>query len=208
MAKDDKIRPEKINHDFEFYRDQIQMIIDAKSPEELKMINGSAPRFNGLLNEIYAKLFRPNHAMPNHEQSNLNYDDLELLDKVYTLYAAVAGKFGMYTNVLSFCVMTGLDKDTVNRWGSEKTNHERYRLIQKWNKDSENSMLAAVQNHNSIGNMFLLKAVHGYNDQPIQRVEVYTPDNKELSQEVINKYIDDNSGTNKATEVIELPDDQ
>lgn len=208
MAKSDNNKPEKVKHDIDFYSDQIQMIVDAKSPEELKLINGSAPRFNGLLSEIYAKLFRPTTPRPNFQQSNLNYDDTQLLDQLFSLYSALAGRFGMYTNILSFCVMTGLEKDTIGRWHTEKTNTDKYHLIQKWSKTSENSMLAAVQNHNSIGNMFLLKALHGYNDQPIQRVEVYTPDNKELSQEVINKYIDDNSGTNKATEVIELPDDQ
>ena len=207
MAKNDNNKPEKVKHDIDFYSDQIQMIVDAKSPEELKLINGSAPRFNGLLSEIYSRLFRP-EVMENNKQSNLDYNDIDLINKIFSIYSALAGRFGMYVSILSFCAMTGLEKETVSRWASETSNPHRQQIVKKWSELSENNMVSAVQNHNSIGNMFLLKAVHGYNDQPIQRVEVYTPDNKELSQEVINKYIDDNSGTNKATEVIELPDDQ
>lgn len=207
MAKNDNNKPEKVKHDIDFYSDQIQMIVDAKSPEELKLINGSAPRFNGLLSEIYSRLFRP-EVMENNKQSNLDYNDIDLINKIFSIYSALAGRFGMYVSILSFCAMTGLEKETVSRWASETSNLHRQQIVKKWSELSENNMVSAVQNHNSIGNMFLLKAVHGYNDQPIQRVEVYTPDNKELSQEVINKYIDDNSGTNKATEVIELPDDQ
>lgn len=135
--------------------------------------------FRGMLKHIYLNLFKPkkgenlyNNSIK--RNSNLNYDDIELLNDIWDIYTELCYGYSQDPSLLNFSVLTGISSDWLNdvekgkiRTGSDGTSSAHCQSVKKWLKECEAGLYDAAGSGNP-GAMFLLKSNYGYSEQPQQ----------------------------------------
>ena len=80
-------------------------ISELDNPEEINSKNKA--KFNGLLKYIYLHYFR--YHKP-------NYDDINGLNDIWNIYTSICYRYTKRPTIIGFCVMTDIDKSTINSW--------------------------------------------------------------------------------------------
>lgn len=138
--------------------------------------------FRGMLKYIYINLFKPkkgeniyNNSIK--RNSNLNYDDIELLNDIWDIYTGLCYKYNQGPSLLNFSVLTGISSDWLNdvekgniRTGSDGASSAHCQSVKKWLEECEAGLYDEAGSGNP-GAMFLLKSNYGYSEQP-QRIQI------------------------------------
>ena len=128
--------------------------------------------FEGLIRFLYTSVIQP--IIPDSK-----YHDYELLDNIFNnIYVPLCSLFGFQLNILLFCLLTNIDFNNINcaaqgrtTSGDVRANRQAVSYVQKWKAACESGLFSNVSNHSSIGSMFLLKSVYGYQEQQTIRIE-------------------------------------
>ena len=151
--------------------------------------------FRGMLKYIYINLFKPkkgeniyNNSIK--RNSNLNYDDIELLNDIWDIYTGLCYKYNQGPSLLNFSVLTGISSDWLNdvekgniRTGSDGVSSAHCQSVKKWLEECE----AGLYDEAGLGNpgaMFLLKSNYGYSEQP-QQIRIIGENAPQQSREEI-----------------------
>lgn len=151
--------------------------------------------FRGMLKYIYKNLFKPkkgeniyNNSIK--RNSNLNYDDIELLNDIWDIYTELCYKYNQGPSLLNFSVLTGISSDWLNdvekgniRTGSDGASSAHCQSVKKWLEECEAGLYDEAGSGNP-GAMFLLKSNYGYSEQP-QQIQIIGENKPQQSMEEI-----------------------
>lgn len=151
--------------------------------------------FRGMLKYIYKNLFKPkkgeniyNNSIK--RNSNLNYDDIELLNDIWDIYTELCYKYNQGPSLLNFSVLTGISSDWLNdvekgniRTGSDGASSAHCQSVKKWLEECEAGLYDEAGSGNP-GAMFLLKSNYGYSEQP-QQIQIIGENKPQQSIEEI-----------------------
>lgn len=117
--------------------------------------------------------------LDNKNNKNSLYNDIELLDNLFSIYTRLVYKYKWNNKpyIVEFALFTGINKDTFYNWlnGIDNNNNiyadgvtvskyltrERSDVVAKWISVCERALL---DNNDTIKDIFILKAKHGYRD--------------------------------------------
>lgn len=128
--------------------------------------------FEGLIRYLYHRVISP--IIPKSHRH-----DYKLLDDIFNnIYVPLCNIYGFQLNVLLFCLLCDININNINAIGQGRnvngdpvSNRELTAYIEKWKAACESGLYSNVSNHSSIGSMFLLKSVYGYQEQQTIRIE-------------------------------------
>lgn len=126
--------------------------------------------FEGMIRYIHTRLIK--QVLP----TNSRYD-YNLLDSIFNyIYIPLCSIYGFQPNIILFTILCDIDYVYVSKLGNghihgKPLDSTLYGLVRKWSNICESGLYSNVANHNSVGSMFLLKAVYGYQEQQTIRVE-------------------------------------
>ena len=129
--------------------------------------------FTGLLHRIYTAIFKPsltnkpiNTYQNVRQNSILDYNDIEQLDRLFDVYCDLCAKYRMCPSLLGFGSMIGLSKETFFDWINDNTRKqsEHTRTAKRWKSVCESALENRAVMSNSIGAIFGLKAAHGWRE--------------------------------------------
>lgn len=107
--------------------------------------------------------------------SNLDYDDLGSLDRVWTIYTRLCGRYKQTPSLFEYCALTGISPDTLTDWQNGRlraSDAERVRTIKGWKNQTVAALEKKCINNNSIGAIFTLKAAHSWKESlPVAEVQ-------------------------------------
>ena len=118
---------------------------------------------NYAFRQVYNNIFKPSRTMINNQRSLIDYNDTELLQVLSDLFIDLCARFNKSLGLMSFNYMTGIDLDSLIRWGNDReSNPTRYGIIQKLREchkaaqvallnDSPVGALAVANNDNETG---------------------------------------------------------
>lgn len=120
--------------------------------------------FNGLLSYIGYHVFK-NHNKQYHGEQNsiIDYSDIDTLNNIWNLYKYISGLYDKTINLQSFSVFTCIHYESIKQWKNDK-NDIRYNIVNQWFNECESVLVNRVSQDNSIGSIFLLKSIHGMNE--------------------------------------------
>lgn len=132
--------------------------------------------FSGMIRMIGNRLIKP--ILPDTRPHNYALYD-EIWNKVYLYLCSI---YGYIPNILLFCngiifinpnniYGIGIDNNNIN-YSGQRVNKDRLEIIKKWRADCESALSSQVQQHSSIGSLFMLKAKFGYREE--QTVTIQT----------------------------------
>lgn len=161
--------------DIEVYIDRIEEVADEYIKGLLKPEEIVKPMiFTGMCHYIYNQLFRPNkynrsiyqkNTYQNTTNSILPYDDIKVLDNVFNIYVGLCYKYNQVPTMLEYCIMTGINDDTLNTWtnGTVRTKAHT-ETVKKWKKVCEEGLAKKAIENNGVGAIFALKCAHGWRE--------------------------------------------
>ena len=168
----ESIEPYKIyNNKIESYIDDfIDTYYPNKSQEELKQDKAFFPLLvDYLYNNCICKILN------NKSNKNVLYEDINLLDELFNIYTRLVYiyKWSNKPYLIEFSLFTGINHDTFYNWingidnniavgkSSGYLTRERSDMVRKWQVICERALL---DNNDTIKDIFILKAKHGYRD--------------------------------------------
>lgn len=102
---------------------------------------------NNILLYCYDHIFKPDKTLINNQRSIIDYNDIEQLSAVVDVFLRVCLFFNKSLGLMSLCMFSGIDDNTIIRWSSEegkKSNPKRWELlktVKEYNKTALVSML-------------------------------------------------------------------
>lgn len=102
---------------------------------------------NNILLYCYDHVFKPDKSLINNQRSVIDYNDIEQLSAVVDVFLRVCLFFNKSLGLMSLCMFSGIDDNTIIRWSSEegkKSNPKRWELlktVKEYNKTALVSML-------------------------------------------------------------------
>lgn len=185
------INPIITNNGISVYQDDIDRLCDEyiSSLNDPNMIYKSTCFF-GMLKYINRKIL--DSCIDSRKGKRSNY---KLLDVVFDdIYMPLCTAYNIAPSILQFCCLCNIDyrivydvKNGTYRATGNPASPEDSHIAQKWHKECESVALGRVQCENSIGNMFVLKSVFGY-QEAAQRVEVVAQQATETPEQIAQKY--------------------
>lgn len=128
-----------------------------------------------LLSYIRKKLIS-NIVTKNNGTNNNGYD-YKLLDEIHdTIFLYVSGKFNHSPSLQNFSLLTGISNDYLTEVMSgqynngSRVNPENTRIVKKWFEHSRAATTGKAEDENSIGAMYIAKAVFGLRENDPQVV--------------------------------------
>lgn len=148
--------------------------------------------FKGSLKYIYERLFKADpHSNQYRSKCCLDTADIQTLDSIWDTFTDLCYRNAQLPTILSFCVLTGLDPNTISAWttGQARNATNTHMLSAKrWKAECE----AALYDLDSIKSIFLLKSNYGYVEaaQPTLPVrDITTP---QLTADELEQFIAEN----------------
>ena len=145
------------------------------SDKELKQDKAFFPR---LIQYIYNNYI--GELLGNKDHKPMIYKDIELLDNIFDIYIDLVYryKWNNKPNIVEFSILTGINKNTFYNWykndntdsivsgiyneeGNQNTTYTRCDTARKWIDICESAL---IDGNDTIRDIFLLKAKHGYRD--------------------------------------------
>ena len=111
----------------------------------------------------------------NKNNKRLPYKDIKAIDNLFNIYTSLVYKYKWNNKpyIIEFSLFTGITRDTIYSWlngdsdnyidgvNDYITTRERSDIVQKWVDTCERALL---DNNDTIKDIFILKAKHGYRD--------------------------------------------
>lgn len=126
--------------------------------------------FEGMIRYIHTRLIK--QVLP----TNSRYD-YNLLDSIFNyIYIPLCSIYGFQPNIILFTILCDIPYTYVSKLGNGRIgdrtlDSKLISMVNKWSNACEAGLYSNVANHNSIGSMFLLKSVYGYQEQQTLRIE-------------------------------------
>ena len=158
--------------------------------------------FNGLISQIYVQVFKPDRRTKEYKDNNYNnlnnsildYDDTELINNLWEIYKYLCSKYNIIPIMLQFCSMVGISKDTLYTWlrgDRREASKAHLSLAKNIHDDCEGVILSNVANNNSVGSIFLSKAVYGYNEGNTLTIQTSDREPPGLSEKELMAIVDE-----------------
>lgn len=150
----------------DYYSDEY--ISTLKKPD---LINKKTTCFTGLLQYVFSRVVIP--ILPKQAE----YDYILLNEIFLKVYIPLCDSYGYLPNLYTYCYITNIDIQYIksllngNYGNGYKVNINVIQIIKNWLNICESHNLSNVQDHNSIGSMFVLKSVYGYTETQTVRIE-------------------------------------
>lgn len=125
--------------------------------------------FNSLLLYIGNNLFNNNIMSINGSiyNSDLSVNDYITLDYLFNIYTSLCGKYNNKITIKGFCMFINISSNKLKEIAtSAGANPEIIKLVNKIKDAQEQTFISS----NLMFDVFLLKALHGYTDQPNMQV--------------------------------------
>lgn len=124
---------EKTENGTEYYASNMCRLADeyVDNLPDSAAITDNTTLFSGMIKYINVKWFKYNKP---------NYDDIELLNNIWDIYTGLCYKYNKYPTILEFIVLTGISKDTMNKWKNETTRSYIY-------YDSNNNIIKDIESY-------------------------------------------------------------
>ena len=130
-----------------------------------EMIKQKSVTFDGLIRYLHKTLIKPLEP----KTDRINY---KLCDDIFeNIYLPLCALYGHQVNLLSFTQLCGIHYTNIsNRYNQTINNNtddntlEINNIINKWKQTQESHLYGAVSDSNSVGSLFLLKSVFGYQE--------------------------------------------
>lgn len=103
--------------------------VDVDNFEAITKIKHST--FESALRHVYKKLFQPDHTQLNNQLSLLPYDDLEVLDRLITIYNDLCMMCDKTNGLYGFSSLTGYALRTLEGWAVDELNPARMQQVKK-----------------------------------------------------------------------------
>jgi len=187
----------------EYYAERIREVEDnyvnsLKNPDDISKV----AVFNGLISSIYWHIFKPNrrtkeykdNSYNNLNRSILDYDDTETLGNLWEIYKHLCSKYNIIPIALQYCSMIGISKQTLLEWSNgdrRKASIDHSCLAKTIHDDCESTILSNVANNNSVGSIFLSKAVYGYNEGNTLTIQTSDREPPGLSEKELMAIVDE-----------------
>lgn len=141
-----------------------------KSDEELKQDKSFFPSLvNYIYNNYIGDLLDNKHCKPQ------KYEDIKLLDYLFNIYVDLVFNYKWNNRplIIEFSLFTGIARDTIYNWSngldnniksgrtSEATTRLKSDTVRKWIATCERAL---IDGNDTIKDIFILKAKHGYRD--------------------------------------------
>lgn len=161
--------------DIEVYIDRIDEVADEYIRSLVNPDDITHPMiFTGMIHYIHNQLFKPcrrnqkiyqKNTYQNTTNSILPYDDIDTLDHVFDIYCGLCYKYRQAPTMLEYCILTGINYDTINTWlnGAVRTKLHT-ETAKKWKKTCEEALEKKAIENNGVGAIFALKCAHGWRE--------------------------------------------
>lgn len=157
----------QVSNHTEVYLSQIPLLFDEyvqrlEDPDNIRR----STTFAGAMRHIYERLFRPTSNQLNNRATTIDTADIEGLDEIWGCYCKLCYGSGIRPTILRFCLMTGINADTLNTWKNgmyRNATPKHSEAVKKWLKECESSIYDAVLD-NSVGAIFAAKACFGWRE--------------------------------------------
>lgn len=196
-------------------------------PDENSIYNVNC--FIGLLAMLNRELIKPALLNNSEIKPGCKGYDIKAIDSIFFgIFIPLVAKYHITPTIGLFSFLIGIDTNTMNKWkynstididnnandidinngnnsndnsnnNIENDNYRKFQFYQKWNSFIENWIVQNTVSHNSIGSMFVLKAVYGYSDTQTIKVENVSELPK-LSEQQLNAIAENSENA------LELPD--
>lgn len=116
-------------------------------------VNIKHNELNNMFRYVYNSLFKPNKTFMNNEKSLIDYNNNDLLSVIAGKFIDLCLFFNKSMGLMSFCIFTGIDDNTIIRWSSpegEKLNPKRWELL-KSIKELNKAMLISNLKDSPVG---------------------------------------------------------
>ena len=187
----------------EYYAERIREVEDnyvnsLKNPDDISKV----AVFNGLISSIYWHIFKPNRRTKEYKENSYNnlnrsildYDDTETIGNLWEIYKHLCSKYNIVPITLQFCSMVGISKDTLYTWlrgDRREASKTHLSLAKSIHDDCESIILSNVANNNSVGSIFLSKAVYGYNEGNTLTIQTSDREPPGLSEKELMAIVDE-----------------
>lgn len=143
-----------------------------------------------LVTRLYCDFFKPDFSTLHNTRTNIDLNDVELINELWLVYRQISLKFGATCTIQRFCSFLGISGETLETWknGDYRTG-KHSESVKMFLTDSEADLIGRAVDSNSIGAIFALKAGFGYNDQQPQQINISRVDTPTLTQEEIKKQL-------------------
>lgn len=103
--------------------------------------------FDRTLQAVYDTLFRPDKTLINNQKTLLPYDDNNVLENIINIYIKLCNYTDNDSTIQGFSCLTGFDKATLNRWGSDELNPARCNLIKSITENRQGMIENKLSDH-------------------------------------------------------------
>lgn len=103
---------------------------------------------NNILLYCYDHIFKPDKTLINNQRSLIDYNSIEQLTVVIDVFIRVCLFFNKSLGLMSLCMFTGIDDNTIQRWSSEegkKSNPTRWALLKKVKEYNKNALVSNLK---------------------------------------------------------------
>ena len=178
--------------------------IDNAISDYISMLNDpndieNTDTFNGLIDYIYLRVFKPDKRTKQYKQNSYNnntysildYDDTETIYNLWTLYKILCSKYKKTYTQLQFLSMIGIHKETFNNWKNGTVRNAtpyHSELVKKIVNECESSMLNKAVNGNSVPAMFVLKAGYGWQENSTININTNTDIQHDTAEQIAARH--------------------
>ena len=125
------------------------MGIDDSNPKKIRTISHN--ELNYIFRQVNKDLFKPSKPMFNNQKSLINYDDVELIERIADVFIDISLKLNKSMGLLSFGYLCGIDYTTLLRWVEcPELNLERSKVIKRL-QESHKGEQVAMLNDSPVG---------------------------------------------------------
>ena len=153
--------------------------------------------WDDIIDELYIKLFKPCNRLLKTDSNLYNQYDKEKVEYIYKyIYKRLCNSHCQEVSQKGFLDMSGIDKQTLYNWKSEKLGSSSFDLQQKIMEDNEQSLFALMKDRRNNPMKYLpkLNKVHDWNMPGIGSRQT---ERKSISAEEIRQLLPQ-SGTNQS----------
>lgn len=177
------------DNDIELYADEYVCTL----PEDRQnKVYGDVYAVSGMMGYIYTHVFKPHETRLYNLNTNIDTENVQLLDHVWQDYASLCYRYGVNPTMYRFCKMTGISTDTIHSWSNginRNATSAHTKLAKSWKAECEAALCDAGGNQ-TVKSIFLLKSKYGYVETP-QPVQVVNPLAPRMTAEQLEDIIDD-----------------
>lgn len=179
----------------EIYQSDIDILIDnfindyQIDIDQLSKVNTYISLLSYIRKNLISNILTKNNGVNN------NGYDYNLLDEIHdSIFLYLAGKFNHSVSLQYFSVLTGMSNDYMTEVMSgsynngSRVNPENTRIVKKWYEASRAATIGRAEDENSIGSMYIAKAVYGLRENDPNTVLLQSQPAQATPEQIAEKY--------------------